>query len=90
MGTGALALGAALGTIADRAPEIVLAIMVDFVVEALSVMLQGSGHTKALRHRAQTSKMAPLHHHFESDGKKRRRWCARSSPCCFAWSVCPR
>jgi phospho-N-acetylmuramoyl-pentapeptide-transferase len=72
---GALALGAALGTIAVIVrQEIVLAIMGGiFVAEALSVMLQvvyfkytkqkyGSG-----RH---ILKMAPLHHHFEKSGWK--------------------
>jgi phospho-N-acetylmuramoyl-pentapeptide-transferase len=72
---GALALGAALGTIAVIVrQEIVLAIMGGiFVVEALSVMLQvtyfkytkrkyGSGR--------RILKMAPLHHHFEKSGWK--------------------
>ncbi len=70
---GALALGAALGTVAVIVrQEIVLAIMGGiFVVEALSVMLQvawfkftkkkyGSGR--------RILKMAPLHHHFEKSG----------------------
>jgi UDP-N-acetylmuramyl pentapeptide phosphotransferase/UDP-N-acetylglucosamine-1-phosphate transferase len=36
-------------------------------------------------------KMAPLHHHFEKSGWKKRRWsCASgSSPCCCAWWACP-
>jgi phospho-N-acetylmuramoyl-pentapeptide-transferase len=72
---GALALGAALGTIAVIVrQEIVLAIMGGiFVAEALSVMLQvvyfkytkqkyGSGR--------RILKMAPLHHHFEKSGWK--------------------
>ena len=72
---GALALGAALGTIAVIVrQEIVLAIMGGiFVAEALSVMLQvmyfkytkkkyGEGH--------RILKMAPLHHHFEKSGWK--------------------
>ena len=72
---GALALGAALGTIAVIVrQEIVLAIMGGiFVVEALSVMMQvtyfkytkkkyGSGR--------RILKMAPLHHHFEKSGWK--------------------
>ena len=72
---GALALGAALGTIAVIVrQEIVLAIMGGiFVAEAVSVMLQvlyfkytkqkyGSGR--------RILKMAPLHHHFEKSGWK--------------------
>jgi phospho-N-acetylmuramoyl-pentapeptide-transferase len=72
---GALALGAALGTIAVIVrQEIVLAIMGGiFVAEALSVMMQvvyfkytkqkyGSGR--------RILKMAPLHHHFEKSGWK--------------------
>jgi phospho-N-acetylmuramoyl-pentapeptide-transferase len=72
---GALALGAALGTIAVIVrQEIVLAIMGGiFVVEALSVMLQVSyfKYTKkkfGLGRRI--LKMAPLHHHFEKSGWK--------------------
>ncbi len=72
---GALALGAALGTIAVIVrQEIVLAIMGGvFVAEALSVMLQVSyfkyskkryGEGRRLFH------MAPLHHHFEKKGWK--------------------
>ena len=70
---GALALGAALGTIAVIVrQEIVLAIMGGvFVVEAISVMAQvmyfkytkkkyGAGR--------RILKMAPLHHHFEKSG----------------------
>jgi phospho-N-acetylmuramoyl-pentapeptide-transferase len=72
---GALALGAALGTIAVIVrQEIVLAIMGGiFVVEALSVMLQVTyfKYTKkkdGLGRRL--FKMAPLHHHFEKEGWK--------------------
>ena len=72
---GALALGAALGTIAVIVrQEIVLAIMGGiFVVEALSVMLQVSWF-KYTKKRYGTGrrllKMAPLHHHFEKSGWK--------------------
>ena len=72
---GALALGAALGTIAVIVrQEIVLAIMGGiFVVEALSVMLQVTyfKYTK-MRFGAgrRILKMAPLHHHFEKSGWK--------------------
>ena len=72
---GALALGAALGTIAVIVrQEIVLAIMGGiFVVEALSVMLQVTyfKYTKK-RYGAgrRILKMAPLHHHFEKSGWK--------------------
>lgn len=72
---GALALGAALGTIAVIVrQEIVLFIMGGiFVVEALSVMVQVSyfKYTKkkyGVGRRA--LKMAPLHHHFEKSGWK--------------------
>jgi phospho-N-acetylmuramoyl-pentapeptide-transferase len=70
---GALALGAALGTIAIIVrQEIVLAIMGGiFVVEALSVMLQVS-YFKYTKRKFGTGrrilKMAPLHHHFEKSG----------------------
>ena len=70
---GALALGAALGTIAVIVrQEIVLFIMGGiFVVEALSVMLQ-VGWFKYTRTRygagRRMLKMAPLHHHFERSG----------------------
>ncbi len=70
---GALALGAALGTIAIIVrQEIVLAIMGGiFVVEALSVMLQVS-FFKYTKRKFGTGrrilKMAPLHHHFEKSG----------------------
>ena len=72
---GALALVAALGTVAVIVrQEIVLAIMGGiFVVEALSVMLQVS-YFKYTKRRYGTGrrilKMAPLHHHFEKSGWK--------------------
>ena len=72
---GALALGAALGTIAVIVrQEIVLAIMGGiFVVEALSVMLQVA-YFKYTKKRfgegRRILKMAPLHHHFEKSGWK--------------------
>jgi len=72
---GALALGAALGTIAVIVrQEIVLAIMGGiFVVEALSVMLQVI-YFKYTRKRfgegRRLFRMAPLHHHFEKSGWK--------------------
>ncbi len=70
---GALALGAALGTIAIIVrQEIVLAIMGGiFVVEAVSVMLQVV-YFKTTRRKygegKRLFKMAPLHHHFEKSG----------------------
>jgi phospho-N-acetylmuramoyl-pentapeptide-transferase len=72
---GALALGAALGTIAIIVrQEIVLAIMGGiFVVEALSVMLQVSYFKftkKKFGEGRRLLKMAPLHHHFEKSGWK--------------------
>ncbi|HSO45877.1 MAG TPA: phospho-N-acetylmuramoyl-pentapeptide-transferase, partial [Rhodoferax sp.] len=72
---GALALGAALGTIAVIVrQEIVLAIMGGiFVAEALSVMLQVV-YFKYTRKRfgegRRILKMAPLHHHYEKSGWK--------------------
>jgi len=72
---GALALGAALGTIAVIVrQEIVLAIMGGiFVIEALSVMLQVT-YFKYTKKRfgegRRILKMAPLHHHFEKSGWK--------------------
>lgn len=72
---GALALGAALGTIAVIVrQEIVLAIMGGvFVAEALSVMAQVS-YFKYTKRRfgegRRLFKMAPLHHHFEKSGWK--------------------
>lgn len=70
---GALALGAALGTIAIIVrQEIVLAIMGGiFVVEALSVMLQVTYFKYTKRKFGmgrRILKMAPLHHHFEKSG----------------------
>ena len=72
---GALALGAALGTIAVIVrQEIVLAIMGGiFVVEALSVMAQVAWFKFTKRRYGQGRrllKMAPLHHHFEKEGWK--------------------
>jgi phospho-N-acetylmuramoyl-pentapeptide-transferase len=72
---GALALGAALGTVAVIVrQEIVLAIMGGiFVVEALSVVVQVS-YFKYTKKKFGTGKrllkMAPLHHHFEKQGWK--------------------
>ena len=72
---GALALGAALGTVAVIIrQELVLFIMGGvFVVEAVSVMLQVS-YFKYTKRRYGTGKrillMAPLHHHFEQKGWK--------------------
>jgi len=72
---GALAIGAALGTVAViTRQEIVLAIMGGiFVVEALSVMLQ-VGWFKYTKRRFGVGRrillMAPLHHHFEKKGWK--------------------
>jgi len=70
---GALALGAALGTIAVIVrQEIVLAIMGGiFVVEALSVMLQVVWFKYTKRRYGEGRRllrMAPLHHHFEKMG----------------------
>ncbi|PKO60630.1 MAG: phospho-N-acetylmuramoyl-pentapeptide-transferase [Betaproteobacteria bacterium HGW-Betaproteobacteria-18] len=72
---GALALGAALGTIAVIVrQEIVLAIMGGvFVAEALSVMLQVvyfKYTKKRFGEGRRILKMAPLHHHFEKSGWK--------------------
>jgi phospho-N-acetylmuramoyl-pentapeptide-transferase len=72
---GALALGAALGTVAVIVrQEIVLAIMGGiFVVEALSVMLQVTYFKFTKKRYGQGRrilKMAPLHHHFEKSGWK--------------------
>jgi phospho-N-acetylmuramoyl-pentapeptide-transferase len=70
---GALALGAALGTIAVIVrQEIVLAIMGGvFVVEAISVMAQViyfKYTKKKYGEGRRILKMAPLHHHFEKSG----------------------
>ncbi len=66
---GALALGAALGTVAVIIrQEFILVIMGGlFVVEALSVMLQVGWykHTKK-----RIFLMAPIHHHYEQKGWK--------------------
>jgi phospho-N-acetylmuramoyl-pentapeptide-transferase len=72
---GALALGAALGTIAVIVrQEIVLSIMGGiFVAEALSVMLQVMYFKytkKKYGEGRRILKMAPLHHHFEKSGWK--------------------
>ncbi len=72
---GALALGAALGTIAVIVrQEVVLAIMGGiFVVEALSVMVQVTYFKytkKKYGEGRRILKMAPLHHHFEKSGWK--------------------
>jgi phospho-N-acetylmuramoyl-pentapeptide-transferase len=72
---GALALGAALGTIAVIVrQEIVLFIMGGiFVAEALSVMLQVSYFKytkKKFGEGRRILKMAPLHHHYEKSGWK--------------------
>jgi len=72
---GALALGAALGTIAVIVrQEIVLFIMGGiFVAEAISVMLQVSyfKYTKSkFGEGRRILKMAPLHHHYEKSGWK--------------------
>jgi len=72
---GALALGAALGTVAVIVrQEIVLAMMGGiFVVEALSVMMQVSYFKYTKKKHGQGRrilKMAPLHHHFEKSGWK--------------------
>ncbi|MHB1199890.1 MAG: phospho-N-acetylmuramoyl-pentapeptide-transferase [Polaromonas sp.] len=72
---GALALGAALGTIAVIVrQEIVLAIMGGiFVVEALSVMLQVAYFKYSKKRYGEGRRlfrMAPLHHHFEKRGWK--------------------
>lgn len=64
---GALALGAALGTVAVIVrQEIVLAIMGGlFVVEALSVMIQVGWYKRTKK---RIFLMAPIHHHFEVKG----------------------
>jgi phospho-N-acetylmuramoyl-pentapeptide-transferase len=72
---GALALGAALGTIAVIVrQEIVLFIMGGiFVAEALSVMLQVAYFKytkKKFGEGRRILKMAPLHHHYEKSGWK--------------------
>jgi phospho-N-acetylmuramoyl-pentapeptide-transferase len=72
---GALALGAALGTVAVIIrQEIVLVIMGGvFVAETLSVMLQVSYFKytkKKFGEGRRILRMAPLHHHFEQTGWK--------------------
>ena len=64
---GALALGAALGTIAVIVrQEIVLFIMGGvFVVETLSVMIQVASFKLTGK---RVFRMAPIHHHFELKG----------------------
>jgi len=64
---GALALGAALGTIAIIVrQELVLAVMGGiFVVEALSVMIQVASFKLTGK---RVFRMAPIHHHFELKG----------------------
>jgi len=64
---GALAIGAALGTVAVIVrQEIVLAIMGGiFVIETLSVILQVISFKITGR---RLFRMAPLHHHFELKG----------------------
>ena len=66
---GALALGAALGTVAVIIrQEFVLVIMGgQFVVEALSVMLQVGWYKKTKK---RIFLMAPIHHHYEQKGWK--------------------
>lgn len=66
---GALALGAALGTVAVIVrQEIVLFIMGGlFVVEAISVMLQVSWYKRTKK---RIFLMAPIHHHYEQKGWK--------------------
>ncbi len=72
---GALALGAALGTVAMIVrQELVLFVMGGvFVVEAVSVMLQVSWFKYTKRKFGEGKRillMAPLHHHFEQKGWK--------------------
>ena len=66
---GALALGAALGTVAVIIrQEFVLVIMGGlFVVEAVSVMLQVGWYKKTKK---RIFLMAPIHHHYEQKGWK--------------------
>jgi phospho-N-acetylmuramoyl-pentapeptide-transferase len=64
---GALALGAALGTVAVvTRQELILAVMGGvFVVETVSVMMQVVSYKLTGR---RIFRMAPLHHHFELKG----------------------
>ncbi len=66
---GALALGAALGTVAVIVrQEFVLVIMGGlFVVEAVSVMLQVGWYKRTKK---RIFLMAPIHHHYEQKGWK--------------------
>ena len=66
---GALALGAALGTVAVIIrQEFVLVIMGGlFVMEAISVMLQVGWYKKTKK---RIFLMAPIHHHYEQKGWK--------------------
>jgi len=66
---GALALGAALGTVAVIIrQEFVLVIMGGlFVVEAISVMLQVGWYKRTKK---RIFLMAPIHHHYEQKGWK--------------------
>lgn len=94
---GALALGAALGTVAVIVrQEILLSIMGGiFVVEALSVMLQVSWFKYTKRRHGEGRrlfKMAPLHHHFEKKGWNEtqvvvRFWIITMLLCLFALST---
>ena len=72
---GALALGAALGTVAILIKQELLLVIVGgvFVVEAVSVMLQVSWFKYTKRKYGTGQRillMAPLHHHFEQKGWK--------------------
>ena len=65
--TGALAIGAALGTVAVLVKKELLLVIIGgvFVAESLSVMIQ----VYAFRHWGKRPfKMAPIHHHFELKG----------------------
>src|SRR3546814_19630910 len=69
---GALALGAVLGTIAVIVrQELVLVIMGGvFVIETLSVMIQVASFKLTGR---RVFRMAPIHHHFELNGRPEPR-----------------
>ena len=92
---GALALAAALGTIAVIVrQEIVLAIMGGiFVVEALSVMLQVSWFKftkKRFGEGRRLFKMGRCTTTLKIRVEETRWWSASgSSPCCCAWWACP-
>ena len=66
--TGALALGAAIGTVAVLIKEEFLLFIVGgiFVAEALSVIIQVA--SCRMRHGKRVFLMTPLHHHFEKLG----------------------